>query len=305
MSILSCKKENNQIIEKQFDDIYTLIKEESIYNEHVNWTSIYLNVKDSIKAFNSLNDKYIAIEYVLSQLPDQHAFFLHPNDSIRFLSTKNKEIPKVHYKIIDKTIGYIKINGFAANDSLSKIYSSNIRKALLEIDQTSDLDGWILDVRNNQGGKVGTFALGISPLYSDSIIGYSKTNKLEYKPHKISKNSYHFGSAIINSISQKSTLSNSKAKIAILVNKKTASLAEFLALTLKSQKNTRIFGQKTTGFTTDLMTYQFVSGAEFGFSTSYMCDRDKKEQITGLIPDVTCSDGEEVNFAIKWIKNAI
>jgi len=54
----------------------------------------------------------------------------------------------------------IKNNGIAANDSLSKIYSSNIRKALLEIDQTSDLRwlGIYLDVRNNQGGKVGNFS---------------------------------------------------------------------------------------------------------------------------------------------------
>jgi len=147
--------------------------------------------------------------------------------------------------------------------------------------------------------------LGLSPLFTHSIIAYSKNNTGKYFEHKIRNNNYYFDDKIINSLSYQDSLQNLNKKIAILINNKTASQGEFLAYVLKSQIHTKSFGSKTNGLMTGIQTYHFNSGAEFGFSTTYMCNKNKQILHDGLTPDVTCSNEDSLKLAIEWINSSI
>jgi len=84
--LLSCKKKENNTYKKQFEDVLNIVKKQSIYTNDVDWDKITQNINDSIREFTSLQDKYIALEYTLSQLKDKHSFFLNPKSKNLFLN---------------------------------------------------------------------------------------------------------------------------------------------------------------------------------------------------------------------------
>ncbi len=299
----SCKKEEKKAdFNRSFNQVFSLIKKESINKNEVDWIKIKRNTTDSIVLFRNNEDAYNGIKYVLNQINDSHGFLKSPTNN--FTLNDSLSIPDTKHCIIGKNIGYIKISGFAANDSLCTLYSWRIRNALKDIDEHPNLSGWIIDLRDNFGGKASTFALGIAPLYKDSVIGYSLNNKGEYAIHKILENTYYYGDKIIGKIDSISTsINNDNKRIAILINEKTASLGEFTALSLKFQNNTMLFGTKTRGLTTDILVFQFVSGSILGLSTAHWCDKNKTIINGSIIPDVKCSSEKSLAKAIEWIEN--
>ena len=305
-TLFSCKNEVKQLdFKRSFHQSFNIIKKEYVKTGELNWIEIENNINDSIPKFRNNIDVYNGIKYTLKQINDKHSFFLPPKKKSNFFIKDSISIPKINHEVLDNKIGYIKILGFAANDSLSSLYSLKIRNALKKIDNHPNLSGWIIDLRNNKGGKLGTFSLGLAPLYKNTIIGYSINNKGESITHKLSNNNYYYDDKIINTIKLTDSLINKNKPIAILVNEKTASLGELTAQSFKFQKNTLIFGTKTVGLTTDLSVYEFVSGARLAISTAYMCDENKKIIEGGLIPDVKCTSEKSLELAIEWIKNAI
>lgn len=79
------------------------------------------------------------------------------------------------------------------NDSLSSLYTLEMRKALKKIDDATNLSGWIIDLRKNGGGKLSTVPLGISPLFEDSLIGILCDNENVFKEITCSNNYFYFG----------------------------------------------------------------------------------------------------------------
>lgn len=304
LTFFSCKKKQEMPnYKRSFYQAFDIIKSEYIRKNEINWKSIEKSIIDSIPIFRNNDDVYTGIKYTLKQIKDKHSLFLPPDSNKNCLIKNNISIPKIDYRILENNIGYLKINGLGTNDSLSNLYSFAIRKALITIDKQKNLKGWIIDLQNNCGGKAGTFQLGLAPLYNDSIIGCSRTSKGEFIKHKLSKNTYFYGNLIAGKIDSKDILTNKNRPIAILVNGKTASMGESTALSFKFQKKSIIIGTKTNGLTTDLMVYEFVSGARMCLSTAYMCNEKNNIMPNGVIPDIICNPQESLKKAIYWINN--
>lgn len=302
--LYSCSKKDKNEHEMFFDKVFKSIRYNSIEKEHLNWTNIESKVKDSIKVFNSSEDVYSAIECTLHFIKDKHGFFLRPKNN--FLLNDSLSIPEIKTNIVGKKIGYIKIEGFGANDSLSKLYALKIRKSFKNLDNSSNLSGWIIDLSDDFGGRLSSQCLGISPLFKDSIIGYTKNNKGNFKATICSENYFRNGSESIQTINFDSTLKNKNKKVAVLMSSKTASLGEFLVLALKSQGNAKIFGTKSSGLTTGLKYYSFPPSRNgFSISDSYFCDLNKNAINGKLSPDIKCSPEKSIEEAIKWIENNI
>ncbi len=301
----SCQKNQKTESEILFEQAFKIIKTNYFQNKKVDWREIINNVKDSIKNFNNDEDTNNAIKYVLNQINDKHGKLLLPKEPTNFFKNDKLKIPLISYQIINNKIGYIKIPGFGANDSLSNLYSLNIRKTLKKIDNESDLEGWIIDLRDNFGGKLSVFSLGVSPLFKDSIIGYSLNNKKLFNSHKIINNTYYFNEKKFDSLNFDNTLRNKDKKIAFLVNHKTASMGEFLVISFKTQKKTKTFGTKTRGLTTILNLYNLNNGSSLLLTVGKMSDNNKQIQNGPIIPDIECNSEKSIELAIEWINNAI
>ncbi|HEV8515880.1 MAG TPA: S41 family peptidase [Cyclobacteriaceae bacterium] len=296
----SCKKEKTQY-EVFFDKTFAIIKNKSIRKNELDWSKIEKSVKDSIGNFRDNNDVYNGIGYTLRLINDGHSIFSAPASSFP-LNNKSLSIPEVQSKIVGNKIGYLKLTGYFANDSLSGLYALKIRRAFKKLDNSMNLSGWIIDLTDNGGGKMSTMPLGLSPLFQDSVIGYAINNKGEYGKQICTSNIFSWNVNKIDSIDFDSTLKNGNKKIAVLVNSKTASAGEFLSLAFKFQKNAKIFGTKTKGKTSHLELVLFGSKAKLLICTQYMCDHNKKAVQGPLIPDVECAPAKSLELAIDWIE---
>ncbi len=308
--LFACKRQTENPFEAFFEQTFKIIEDNSVKKDSLNWDDLKKIVKDSIKRFNSNEDAYRAISYTIRLIDDGHSVFVEAQNPSKgainnLLLIDTLSIPSISKRIIEGNIGYIKLTGFIANDSLTDLYALEIRKALISIDTAAKLSGWIIDLRNNSGGKLTSEPLGLSPLFSLPLIGISWDNKNTFKNISQENNYFYFGDYKMDSLNYNSTLVNVNKKIAVLVGGKTVSGGEFLALAFKFQKETKLFGSKTKGKTSHLRLFEFRSNAKLLLATDYYCDKDRNILTGGLVPDIECKNDESLSKAIEWINNAI
>ncbi|HSF53167.1 MAG TPA: S41 family peptidase, partial [Algoriphagus sp.] len=227
----SCQRPHKNQFESFFEQTFNVIKYNSVLKDSLNWVDLKKTVKDSIKSFNSNDDAYNAIDYTVHLVNDGHSIFLvGEKPSNKTPPIDNNPIPDriftphIDSKIIDKEIGYIKLTGFSAiNDSLQKQYTLEVRKALLTLDSTGELSGWIIDLRTHGGGRMSSESLGLSPLFENELIGYAKETKNELIEISSTKSKLSNGNYIQETLNYDSTLINKNKKIAVLIDKNTVS----------------------------------------------------------------------------------
>lgn len=176
--------------------------------------------------------------------------------SFENISFSKLDVPRVEYKIIDNTnIGYMQILLF------SNSVSEQAENALEEL-RSKNIDGLIIDLRNNTGGF-------LEEAYKTSELFLEK-GKIIYSLKDKDNN--------IKSFKDKTTEKYNNS-IIILINEQTASAAEILTLALKESGNAIIVGTTSYGKGKVQHTYSLSSGELIKYTSSYW-----------LSPNGTCID---------------
>ena len=181
------------------------------------------------------------------------------------------------------TIGYLRITQFS--ESVPK----KIEEALQEL-KDKEVEGVILDLRNNSGGLVSSgIAVADSFLSEQPIVETKDRNGIK--------------DAII---SQKNT--SFDGPMVTLVNKGTASASEILAGSLQDNKRSTLMGEQTYG--KGLIQSLKSLGEDSGIAitvASYLTPQGNNIQGKGITPDkiLGLPEAREYgNSEDKWVKNA-
>ncbi len=181
------------------------------------------------------------------------------------------------------TIGYLRITQFS--ESVPK----KIEEALQEL-KDKEVEGIILDLRNNSGGLVSSgIAVADSFLSEQPIVETKDRNGIK--------------DAII---SQKNTFFD--GPMVTLVNKGTASASEILAGSLQDNKRSTLMGEQTYG--KGLIQSLKSLGEESGIAitvASYLTPQGNNIQGKGITPNkiLDLPEAREYgNSEDKWVKNA-
>jgi len=181
------------------------------------------------------------------------------------------------------TIGYLRITQFS--ESVPK----KVEEALQELKE-KEVEGLILDLRNNSGGLVSS---GIA--VADSL--------LSEKPVVETKDRNGIKDAII---SQKET--SIDGPMVTLVNKGTASASEILAGSLQDNKRSILMGQQTYG--KGLIQSLKSLGEDSGIAitvASYLTPKGNNIQGQGMTPDKLLDLPDTSDYGStedKWVRNA-
>lgn len=132
------------------------------------------------------------------------------------------KINPVSYKI-NGDIGYIKLDSFNANSS------SNIKKALEEMDK-NNIKKLVVDIRDNPGGEV-TQVVKIA----ENFVPEGLITKLDFKSEKAKDEEYYSKNKAL------------KYKLVVLVNESSASASEILAGAVQDTESGILVGTKTYG----------------------------------------------------------
>ena len=181
------------------------------------------------------------------------------------------------------TIGYLRITQF------SESVPRKIEEALQELSE-KEVEGIILDLRNNSGGLVSS---GIA--VADSFL--NKKLVVETKNRDGIKDSI---------ISQEETSFN--GPMVTLVNNGTASASEILAGALQDNERSALIGKQTygKGLIQSLKSLTDESGIAITVA-SYLTPKGNNIQGRGIIPDKILDLTEAKDFGStedKWVKNA-
>jgi len=181
------------------------------------------------------------------------------------------------------TIGYLRITQFS--ESVPK----KIEEALQELKE-KEVEGIILDLRNNSGGLVSS---GIA--VADSFL--SEKTIVETKDRNGIKDAI---------ISQKAT--SFDGPMVTLVNKATASASEILAGSLQDNGRSTLMGEQTYG--KGLIQSLKSLGEESGIAitvASYLTPKGNNIQEKGITPDKVLDIPDAIEYGNaedKWVRNA-
>lgn len=206
-----------------FDNEKKMLK---IVKINANSDAVQLKNDDYITEINGCKilDKYFFDNYIYSESSASIATIrTYPEDvEYKIKLDVQKKVPSIEYKTINsekETILYIKVNHFLGDDFESKLNLINVTM------QNISLNGVIIDLRNNPGGKI-EYANMFSSLF------YKDKNAL-VRVEQNSSESFLQNLGIKNNIY--------KGPIAVLVNSATASAAEELILILQQIKKKKDF----------------------------------------------------------------
>ena len=153
------------------------------------------------------------------------------------------DIPSVTSKMIDKDnkIGYISISIFSSNTY------KEFNKALEKLEK-NNMKGLVIDVRNNPGGHLDQV--------SDIIDLFLNKNDVMYQIKNNGKKKKVYAA----------TNSKRKYKIAVLINKNSASASEILAAALKDSYNSSVVGVNSYGKGSVQKQYKLSNGSSIKYT---------------------------------------
>lgn len=181
--------------------------------------------------------------------------------------------------VADGRIAYIRLSRF------DKDVTAELDRTLASFN-LEDLDGIILDLRNNGGGYL-TEAVRASSRFVDSGIICSTTGRLSG-----SQTYWSTGNQVPN------------LPLAVLVNGGSASAAEITAGAIRDHEMGILIGQKTFGKGVMQTLLEFPDGAALRLTTGeFFTPLGHVLHEVGLTPDITVAEGEDPREkAIDWIE---
>lgn len=291
-NLVKLEKSRTDSVKLYLKEALDLMKKRSVNSSKLNWEEIYQNANAAAENAKTIADTYPIIKKTLLKLGDSHSKFFSPKQVEAYLLGYRKtgqQFPEIKSAILEGGYAYVQLPSFASFnfaewDEYVKTFWDKI--AALE---SKHPKGWIIDVRDNEGGMFAPMYAAISPFLNQSKVigwkdGFGKYIFMNFKNDKFYENNlarYQFKLG-----GQKIKIA--KAPMVVLINQGTASSGEFAAISFVGQKNIAFVGTKTTGLTSANQEHKLADGAFLVLTEGNTVDRNRKEYAEvgkGLQPD--------------------
>ncbi len=304
---------NSPEVKNFITDFNNIIKNNSIYTDSLDWKSIDKNIKELSNGLKSVNEANVLTNYMIDQLRkagDNHSFLQTKIVAQNY--TKSNSTPlKPKAKLLEKNIGYIYVPGFTStNDSISRLFADTIQTLIKNLDTQQKIKGWIVDLRNNQGGNMHPMIAGLGPLLGEGTLGYFIKKDTDFNIN----NRWYYengnagnGSTVLTKSLNHYEIKKPKQKIAVLISSTTSSSGEMTAISFIGKKNVKLFGQHSGSYTTGNVSFILSDGSALVLACSLVADRNHKKYLKGIEPDVFVKPSDKNDDTLKtaetWLLN--
>lgn len=297
----------NKIAEKYLGEVYNILSSQSIYRDSVDLKEAYLHSLELAAEATSTGDCYEGVGYMMDRSGDGRGQFLDPSTSRRWLKEQKINDDEALYPTAKLDSGYVTIwlPGITAmSKSVLHKYADTLHQQLKQIDQ-SKVKGWILDLRENVGGRVYPMLAAIGPLLNEKVSGKYITTK-GYIDWIYDNGTARIDTNVIK-LNKPFKVKNEQLPIAILTSRQTFGAAEAIVVAFKARPNVRYFGEPTAGVTIMENRIRLSDGATLTFTSGIMCD-SKGTRYTGkIIPDtkirIIYTEDHCLRKALEWLND--
>ena len=293
---------NNDLIADFFNNMVDQMEANSINRKIIDWDDFrnqVLNAASNVPNFNQTDD---AIRLALQLLGDNHSFIIKPNGT--FISGSSLECNTVDITpiTVPNTIGYIQVNAFSGNGTEEIAFAEQIQQEIRNQD-SADLIGWIVDLRNNTGGNMWPMLAGIGPILGEGTAGFFIDPDNSKQTWSYVNGASILDQTAITTVSNPYELINPNPKVAVLLNNAVASSGEAIAIAFIGRDNTQSFGSATCGVSTANARFSLLDGSNLLLTVSYMADRNSNAYGASIIPDTSTPDENVVQAALEYLIN--
>lgn len=295
--------------EVYLDEALDLLETHSLHRYEVDWSELRKTVRSEAGRLETPQDAYPAVRHALDLIGERHSRLIEPADRdspdyvdpaplIRLAPTFGGITARIGYVRVEEAVG-------KAIDELATSYHRGIERV-----DTTGVCGWIVDLRNNDGGSMWPMIAGIGPIVGEGVLGYS------LHPDSVAETwSYAAGASRKDGVPYAKVAdpyvlaASAPPPVAVLVNQRTASSAEATFLSFVGRPGTRSIGRGTAGYSTTNYGYAMSDGAVLLITVAVMADRTGKAYGGRIWPD-TLSSGDGTldpesdlayGAALKWL----
>lgn len=279
------------------EEVLTLLKKESVHKNMVPWDEVEKEMFRLAQNSKVPSDTYHAVQYAISRLEDNHSYFVY--DQPKENNSDNKPLPIPEDEETPADIGYVRLPFCMGDEAKTAQYIKTITEKLCEQNK-SDVKGWIIDLRDNFGGNMWPMMVAVGPLLEEGIQGYFFDADQRREAWRYEKSRAYTDTILLAENTFTCSL-NGKNKIAVLINQKTASSGEAMAVLFKGYANCKLFGTPTFGVSTGCTSFTLSDGSRINLATSVFMDRNGNKYGKAIPPDVFCEDSRTLTAAIEWI----
>ncbi len=302
----------NDLAKEYIDKAADSIMKNSLYRDRINIKPIKKKAYAIAGNAKTPEEIYLAIEYMLQSINDNHVFFATAKARKEWKGNndeKEVDLSSIKYSTakVKEGFGYISVPGFHNNDATLRLsFADTIRKQIQNL-YKKKVKGFIVDLRENDGGNMEPMLAGLEPFYSADTTGFLID---------INKNKEFWGrnDAFKKELGSDYTQPKIPVKIienlpiAVLYGSKTGSSGEVIIISFIGNANTQSFGQPSYGLTTGNGEFELPDGSCMFLSSTYMADRSGKIYKEKVIPDVVIDENDKskdktLEAAIKWLQN--
>jgi carboxyl-terminal processing protease len=304
----SARAEPEPAAKAYLDEALELIRLHHRDSAQSDWPKIVADAETAIVDAKVPQDTYPAIWRVLGTLGERHSFFIPATRTDAKPAMKQGAPAQAlmpSWRLEGRRFGVLSLPGLNTfNDPEGKKafeYRLVARNGLTQMDK-SKICGWIIDLRENDGGNMWPMLAGLDPLLGPSPFGeFPEANGRKEKWVRAHGNIYPTAETVTETPPH-FQLKHGNAPVAVLVGPRTASSGEMTAIAFVGRKDTRLFGSPTAGFTSANKTFMLSDGAALVLTAAGAADRMGREYVGPIIPDEQVADDKLMPAAIKWLK---
>lgn len=293
-------------------DALDLMKNRSVSKATVNWEKVYVTALAEAKSAKNIRATYPIIKKAMAELKDAHSKFFPPEMVKAYLlgyRATGQKFPVIDTAFLSGNYAYISLPSIASyNFSDWNEYVNTFYLKVAKLQQRKP-KGWIIDIRDNEGGMFYPMYAAISPFLDHiKVIGMKDAKgKLSYFSYKNGR-LYEDNKVMHRFNITKLKLKPLKEPIAILINKGTASSGEFAAIAFANQQNVSFIGENTAGLTSANQEHKLADGAFIALTEGNTIDRLQNEYSEigkGLTPKFKIEAKESTKTNDPYLKKAV
>lgn len=288
------------------DRALTLIREHHYKASAADWPALVARARASIAGAATPADTYPAIRDALEALGERHSFLIEaaqaraPAPSPQAAAALTGVLPT--RLLAGGRFGIVRLPDLntlrPGGTALGAAYTNALRVGLQEMDK-APLCGWIVDLRDDDGGNMWPMLQGLDPLLGEEPFG-SFVQKGRVATIWVRSPAGIFPApGAVPGARPGFAISHDAAPLAVLIGPRTASSGEMTAVAFIGRARVRTFGALSAGFTTGNATYPLSDGAILVLTEVTIRDRTGRDYSGPIRPDEPAADAEQA--AEGWL----
>jgi carboxyl-terminal processing protease len=216
-----------------------------------------------------------------------------------------------------KTVALVVVTKcFPENERQFIAYETKLQRIVAALDQSHPA-GWVVDLRGNVGGNMWPMLTGIGPVLGE---GDHLGEFFTVDGHSV----WRYRDGVTSDIENGKEVAYPGVEgtpynlagtpnVAVLIDHRTGSSGEAIAIAFRGRSNTRFFGEHTAGVSTVNETFALPDGASLWLTIGVQADRTGKQYPDGLgpdeliqIPNAILPDDQDpaLQAAFRWLSRA-